>query len=345
MKIIFPLLSLEHHGGVRDIVEIANYLVNRGHKVIIYVPRDRYKKHYPLSEKVILKKIPLSGKSALSQFQTLLWYLLKLERADLYVANFFPTFYPLFIRSLINITPFAYFVQDIESRFVRFPLNTTAFLTYLLPSTKIALSTYIKRTLRSKHIKIARAGVSGVFFKKDIVKRDFNFPLTIGHIFRRERLKNSSLFLKALPEITKIGFKVLLVANRKDISFSHNNIKVIPYGNSEYLRDNFYDKIDVFIHTSFVEGFGLPPLEAMSRGCVVLLTESGGPSEYTNPQNSITIDKYDPNDIISKLSKLRNNPILLQNISQNAVRTAKEHPMTRIGKEFESALYQLRLLK
>ncbi len=345
MKIVFPLLSLEHHGGTRDIVEIANYLASRGHKIVIYVPEDRFTEHYPVSKKVQVKKISQSGKGFFNQLRVLLWYTFNMEKADLYVANFFPTFYPVFVRSIFTKIPFVYFVQDIESRFVKFPLNTFAILTYLIPSRKIALSTYIKNSLKFGYIEVARAGVSNVFLEKPVRERNFNFPLTIGHIYRRERLKNSRLFLKALPDILKAGFKVTIVANARDIPFRDKNLKVIPYGNSEYLREAFYDKIDILIHTSFIEGFGLPPLEAMARGCVVILTQSGGPSEYANLENSIMIDKYDSDELVLKILKIKDNKQLLKKLSSNAIKTARAHPMTRLGEEFEIALSKLKLLK
>ncbi len=345
MKIIFPLLSLEHHGGTRDIVEIANYLVSKGHKVIVYVPENRFKRHYPLSRNVILNIVPISGKNRINQLLVLLWYLFFMERADLYVANFFPTFYPVFMRSIFGRSPFVYFIQDIESKFVSFPLNITALLTYILPSKKIALSNYIKKSLKSKHVQVARAGVSDIFLKKPPKMRFFTPPLTIGHILRKERLKNSKLFIKALPEIINFGYKVILVGDKKQVPYKDKRIKVIPYGNSEYLRDEFYDKIDIFVHTSLIEGFGLPPLEAMARGCVVLLTNSGGPEEYVTSENSIIIDKHDPQVLVSKLCEISKKPELLRTISQNGVKTAKHHPLSRLGKEFEIALLHFHLLK
>jgi glycosyltransferase involved in cell wall biosynthesis len=36
----------------------------------------------------------------------------------------------------------------------------------------------------------------------------------------------------------------------------------------------------IFLHTSWNEGFGLPPAEAMACGCPVVATRSGGPADY-----------------------------------------------------------------
>ncbi|MFH1367339.1 MAG: glycosyltransferase family 1 protein [Patescibacteria group bacterium] len=68
----------------------------------------------------------------------------------------------------------------------------------------------------------------------------------------------------------------------------------------EYIPHNF--KIDlmkqatVFVFPSFYEGFGLPPLEAMSLGCPVIVSKTssmpevcGQAAEYVNPQRSESI--------------------------------------------------------
>jgi len=70
----------------------------------------------------------------------------------------------------------------------------------------------------------------------------------------------------------------------------------------EYIPHNF--KIDllkqatVFVFPSFYEGFGLPPLEAMSLGCPVVVSKTsslpevcGEAAEYVNPQRSESIAK------------------------------------------------------
>ena len=42
----------------------------------------------------------------------------------------------------------------------------------------------------------------------------------------------------------------------------------------------FYRRCDLFVLTSRMEGFPLPPLEAMACGCAVVATACGGISEY-----------------------------------------------------------------
>ncbi len=349
MKIVIPLLSLENHGGTRDLIEVANYLSRKGHKVIFYAPYDRINTHYTIDDKVKIRKVPISGKKRWGQFKTLLWYIFNMEKADLYIANFFPTFYPIFIRNILKSEKFVYFIQDIEYKFVKFPLNIFALFTYILPSKKIALSHFIKQMIGDLDTEVALPGVSNIFLKMQPRERDFNKnSLIIGHIIRKERLKNSRLFLKALPGLIKRGYRILVVADKNTIKTLKDqypdNLSGIVYTDSQTLCTEFYDKIDIFVHTSIVEGFGLPPLEAMARGCVVLLTDSGGVREYAEDKiNTLFIDKAQFEDILKNIEILNNNRPLMQQISKNARDTALRFPMSNLGISFEKALHKLKL--
>jgi glycosyltransferase involved in cell wall biosynthesis len=55
-----------------------------------------------------------------------------------------------------------------------------------------------------------------------------------------------------------------------------------------------YQKADIFLATGYPEGFGLPPLEAMACGCVVVGFSGGGGLEYMNDGvNSLVADDGD----------------------------------------------------
>lgn len=55
-----------------------------------------------------------------------------------------------------------------------------------------------------------------------------------------------------------------------------------------------YQKSDIFLATGYPEGFGLPPLEAMACGCVVVGFSGGGGLEYMEDgENSLVADDGD----------------------------------------------------
>lgn len=54
------------------------------------------------------------------------------------------------------------------------------------------------------------------------------------------------------------------------------------YKNPEqkFLVENIYNKSSIFLSTSWSEGWGLPPMEAMACGCAVVSTDSGGVRDF-----------------------------------------------------------------
>jgi len=74
-----------------------------------------------------------------------------------------------------------------------------------------------------------------------------------------------------------------------------------------YVNENelsiLYSNASAFVHTSFVEGFGFPVLEAMHYGLPILCSEGTGTEEISKPY-SITIDSYDNSSLIKGFNQL-----------------------------------------
>jgi glycosyltransferase involved in cell wall biosynthesis len=60
----------------------------------------------------------------------------------------------------------------------------------------------------------------------------------------------------------------------------------------------------IFLSTSFREGFGLPPVEAMACGCVVVGFSGGGGNDYANPNNGFWVDDEDTLALGQKLEQI-----------------------------------------
>ena len=61
--------------------------------------------------------------------------------------------------------------------------------------------------------------------------------------------------------------------------------------------------LDIFIYTSFTEGFGLPPLEAMACGASVISSKCGGINDYA--KEDINCLLYNPKSILELVLSIR----------------------------------------
>lgn len=85
-----------------------------------------------------------------------------------------------------------------------------------------------------------------------------------------------------------------LKLNKKNIIFDTGD---------DYKLANYYSKASALIYPSKNEGFGFPPLEAMSYGCPVITSNNKAILEATNLAE-YSFDPNDPKDILNKIEKV-----------------------------------------
>lgn len=107
--------------------------------------------------------------------------------------------------------------------------------------------------------------------------------------------KNFSLILKAAKLLPNVKFVIAGGSNNavfaKDNSELLNNVIYTGYVSDEKLV-SLYRHAAVFVYPSLYEGFGIPPLEAMSQGCPVIVSDCASLPEvceeyaiFCNPHN------------------------------------------------------------
>lgn len=86
-----------------------------------------------------------------------------------------------------------------------------------------------------------------------------------------------------------------------------------------------YSSADVFVSSSWVEGFGLPGLEAMACGTPVVTTASGGVSEYAIPdKTAIIVPPQNPQALAEGIVKVLRDQVLRKALIENGITKAKE---------------------
>jgi glycosyltransferase involved in cell wall biosynthesis len=76
---------------------------------------------------------------------------------------------------------------------------------------------------------------------------------------------------------------------------------------------HFYRNAELFLFPSFYEGFGLPPLEAMSCGCPTIVSETGALPEVCK-EAALYVDPHDPADIARRCDALLRDDALRQDL-------------------------------
>ena len=99
----------------------------------------------------------------------------------------------------------------------------------------------------------------------------------------------------------------------------------------------------LFLSLSRLEGFGLPPLEAMASGCLVVGFTGFGGKEYARPDNGLWVEEDDlircAQVLAEAVRMLQHNPQETVKLTSNARQTAAEYNSQRQEQELLKALY------
>lgn len=97
-----------------------------------------------------------------------------------------------------------------------------------------------------------------------------------------------------------------------------------------------YSGCEAFVYPSLYEGFGLPPLEAMSCRAPVITSDLTSIPEVTR-DSSILINPYDENDLENALIKLLNNKLLREELSEKGYKNSLNFTWKRTAEKTLSA--------
>jgi glycosyltransferase involved in cell wall biosynthesis len=100
-----------------------------------------------------------------------------------------------------------------------------------------------------------------------------------------------------------------------------------------------YNDSAIFVLPSLVEGMSLPPLEAMSCGCAVVVTDNGGTNEYiVDGFNGLVCPIKDSNCLSDKVVYLLNNKQKMLELIKNSAETARKYSYDEMINNFVSLM-------
>lgn len=163
-------------------------------------------------------------------------------------------------------------------------------------------------------------------FDKDI--------LTIGVVSSLVMIKGMDLVIPAFTEVLRHGYKVKLMVVGDGSIRNEMEKQSVEYGVSDYVEwkghteqsklQECYDNIDILLMPSRSEGFGLTAIEGMARGCVPVVSDTGGLPEVVQDNISGLLHNIEEvKDLVDKIVSLCKNRKMLDFLSKNAVERAK----------------------
>ncbi|HLR03342.1 MAG TPA: hypothetical protein VK111_11415 [Virgibacillus sp.] len=188
--------------------------------------------------------------------------------------------------------------------------------------------------------------ISNSAFVQQHVKKYYHIDSKIIHPFIHIELFNkgipwknrsNQILLLTYKKETTYEFKQLMrryLAKYPPGSLVFKRIQNLPQGQLAMImgRHKYY------LTLTPVEGFGLPPLEAMSSGCVVLGFNGYGGRDYFTSQNACAVEYQNYAPLIDFLYEINRNPDVGSSLSYNAVDTAKGYSFDHFKKEWTSFL-------
>lgn len=351
MKIAFPVFHLSLCGGVRVTLQLANGLAKKGHTVYLILPENAYICHFPIYKEVILIKVPQTIiKGRLGEAISLTR---NIPYCDVIVATMFLTAYPaLLVKLLGKCRKVIYFVQHFEpyifgeaSNYRYFFKKLAAFIaciTYRFPFEIVAVSNWLKNRLKSitnKEIHLINPGIEEIFFTHSpYIEKNTDLPMifTIG---RSLSYKGFPDVLKAFRLVLKDIKAKLVIASPEPLSIKSEPFMKVVYPQSDQQLRDLYCRATIFVHTPWLEGFGLPPLEAMACKTPVVLSSCGGPMDYAiHEHNALIVPPNNPPAIASSILRLLNDQELKDKIVASGEITAKKFTVNEMVNKFDMLL-------
>ena len=349
--------NLHVTGGARVAVELSDRMSARGHEFYILIPAGRYKLPYRLSANVIecgpRVKSPLLAVAA-----GLLSMGKHIPEVDAIIACMPP--YVLLAKRMAR-------KQDIPA--VNYLLNDDVHFfddrSFLRSRLLLMVYRSVARTsIRSGYVFVnshwtaVRCVYEGgvkpsafvphgynpkVFYPSDN-ERDSEGPVRLITIGRHMRWKGFADLIEALNLIdsNKYPFELSVISQDDlDISRAGFPIKLYKPDSDTELAD-IYRGGEIFIHSSWFEGFGVPPLEAQACGLAVVSTDSGGVREFLRDEyNALIVQPREPKSLAHAVERVIKDGMLRRELAANGLETCVNFTWEQAADRFETALKEL----
>jgi glycosyltransferase involved in cell wall biosynthesis len=139
--------------------------------------------------------------------------------------------------------------------------------------------------------------------------------------------KNVAGFARAATLLDRPEYEVVVAGGvdgrvfRNRASGAESRLRMTGYVSDGELRA-LYENAACFVYPSFYEGFGLPPLEAMTCGCPVVVSRAASLPEVCGDA-AVYCDPSDPADIARAMEQVLGNPAEQEDLRRRSLERAR----------------------
>ncbi len=231
----------------------------------------------------------------------------------------------VFVHDIIFYTHPNFFslFERLMFRFILLSLHLADEIVTISENERSRIKNYLKK---NKTIHVVYNGVDHLISnyksveKNGVIKSTIDvsgkYVLYVGRINDRKNVKN---LITSFNYLSRLDVK-LVIAGGDDWQNTLNKIPSERILFTGYVSDDdliwLYNNASIFAFVSYEEGFGLPPLEAMSYNLPVIVSNTSCFPEVCG-NAAVFVDPNKPKDIASKIEKLLNDEDLRNQLKRN----------------------------
>ena len=317
LEITYIMVWTKVCGGSKIILEYANRLAKKGHKINI-VTYDEYPDWYELSDKINFVKVPEN------------------EDIQKYIPNsdvVVPTSWKCIRKAIkANKGPVAFFEQGGSHLFEIDRLSEikrkVVYDRMQLPPFIYTVSKYsaekIEEIYGRRSSIIYSALESKIFYPREKERNENEISITIvgSEDFKFKNVGEVLEVIRELKEKYQIKLNWITQTEPKINIEEGKNAIVNP---EQKIIGDVLRNTDIYICNSEYESFGLPTLEAMTCGATVITTDTGGMRDFViDRENALVIKHHNKEDMKEKIEMLINDKNLMHKMSQDGIATASK---------------------